>query len=78
MNQLQIAIELQGMLAHLKHYQQINDNRPDDKIAMGRALAYEHACRRIDKLLVKILAEGVEINESDIQTTNTRGNNDSN
>jgi hypothetical protein len=59
-------MELQGMLAHLKHYQRINDKRPDDKIAMGRALAYEHACRRIDKLLTEILAEGVELDESDV------------
>ena len=78
MNQLQIAIELQGMLAHLKHYQKINEASTGDKVAAGAEYAYGHACRRIDKLLVKVLAEGVEINESDIQTTNTRGNDDSN
>ena len=78
MNQLQIATELQKMLAHLKHYQKINTTSPDDLQAAGAEYAYGHACRRIDRLLVKLLAEGVEINESDIQTTNTRGNDDTN
>jgi hypothetical protein len=35
MNQLQIAIELQGMLAHLKHYQRINVTSKDDQRAAG-------------------------------------------
>jgi len=63
MNQLQIAIELQGILAHLKHYQQINEATSGDKAAAGAEYAYGHACRRIDRLLVKILAEGVEVDE---------------
>ena len=66
MNQLQIAIELQGMLAHLKHYQRINVTSKDDLQAAGAEHAYGHACRRIDKLLTKVLAEGVEVNESDV------------
>ena len=78
MNQLQIAIELQCMLAHLKQYQKINEASTGDKVASGAAFAYATAGRRIDKLLTKILAEGVEINESDIQTTNSGDNNDSN
>jgi hypothetical protein len=76
MNQLQIAIELQGMLAHLKHYQRINEMSTGDKAAAGAAYAYGHACRRIDKLFTKVLAEGVEINESDIQTTSGGGDRD--
>lgn len=76
MNQLQVAIELQGMLAHLKHYQRINEMATDDKTAEGAVCAYGHACRRIDKLFTKILAEGVEINESDIQTTSGGGDRD--
>jgi hypothetical protein len=65
MNQLSIAIELQGMLAHLKHYQRINEASTGDNVAAGAAYAYGHACRRIDKLLVKVIAEGVEFNDSD-------------
>ena len=61
MNQLQIAMELQGMATHLKHYQRINEAATSDKAAAGAAYAYGHACRRIDRLLVKILAEGVEV-----------------
>ena len=76
MNQLQIVTELQGMLAHLKHYQRINEMATGDKTAEGAVYAYGHACRRIDKLLTKILAEGVEINESDIQTTSGGGDRD--
>ena len=68
MNQLQIATELQGMLAHLKHYQRINEASTGDKAAAGAAYAYGHACRRIDKLLTKILAEGIEIDDSDYNT----------
>jgi hypothetical protein len=63
MNQLQIAIELQGMLAHLRHYEKINEAATSDKAAAGAAYAYGHSCRRIDKLLVKVLAEGVEVDE---------------
>ena len=66
MNQLQIATELQEMLTHLKHYQRINEMSTGDKVAEGAVIAYGHACSRIDKLLAKILAEGVEINESDV------------
>jgi hypothetical protein len=65
MNQLSIAIELQGMLAHLKHYQRINEASSGDKAAAGAGYAYGHACRRIDKLLVKVLAEGVEFSDTD-------------
>ena len=61
MNQLQIAIELQGMLAHLQQYQRINVKSKDDLPAAGAEHAYGHACRRIDKLLTRVLAEGVEI-----------------
>jgi hypothetical protein len=71
MNQLQIAMELQGMLARLQHYQRINVTSKDDLVAAGAEYAYGHACRQIDKLLTKVLAEGVEIDESDIQTTST-------
>jgi hypothetical protein len=76
MNQLQIVTELQGMLAHLKHYQRINEMATDDKLADGAAYAYGHAARRVDRLLVKVLAEGVEINESDIQTASAGGDSD--
>ena len=76
MNQLQIVTELQGMLAHLKHYQRINEMATDDKTAEGAVYAYGHACRRIDKLFTKVLSEGVEINESDIQTPSGGGDRD--
>ena len=69
MNQLQIATELQGMLAHLKHYQRINEASTGDKAAAGAAYAYGHACRRIDKLFTKVLAEGVEVDERGHDTT---------
>jgi hypothetical protein len=62
-------MELKEMLAHFRHYQRINVTSKDDLQAAGLEYAYGHACRRIDKLLTKILAEGVEIDESDIQTT---------
>ncbi len=66
MNQLQIATELQGMLRHLKHYQRINEMSTGDKVAEGAVVAYGHACCRIERLFTKILAEGIEINESDV------------
>jgi hypothetical protein len=69
MNQLQIAMELQGMLAHLKHYQKINEASTGDKVAAGAEYAYGHACRRIDRLLTKVLAEGVEIDDRGYDTT---------
>ena len=68
MNQLQIVTELQGMLAHLKHYQRINEASTGDKAAEGAGYAYGHACRRIDKLFTKVLAEGIEIDDSDYNT----------
>ena len=66
MNQLQIAIELQNMLAHVEHSRRLNADLPDDKVAQGATFAYAASGRRIDALLVKILAEGVEIDESDV------------
>jgi len=51
------------MLAHLKHYQKINEAATGDKVAAGAEYAYGHACRRIDRLLVKVLAEGVELDD---------------
>jgi len=65
MNQLQIAMELKGMLAHLRHYQRINVTSKDDLQAAGAEYAYGHACRRIDKLLTRIIAEGIEGVETD-------------
>jgi len=65
MNQLQIAMELKGMLSHLRHYQRINVTSKDDLQAAGAEYAYGHACRRIDKLLTRIIAEGIEGVETD-------------
>jgi hypothetical protein len=57
------------MLAHLKHYQKINEASTGDKVAAGAEYAYGHACRRIDRLLTKVLAEGVEIDDRGYDTT---------
>jgi hypothetical protein len=65
MNQLQIAMELQSMLRHIEHSRRLNADLPDDKVAQGATFAYATAGRRIDALLVKILAEGVEIDDTD-------------
>jgi hypothetical protein len=71
MNQQRILGELQGMLSNLEHQRRLNSGCPDDKMAQGAAWAYGSACRQLDRLIVKVLAEGVEIDESDIQTTDT-------
>ena len=63
MNQQQILGELRGTLTHLKHYQKINEASTGDKTAAGAAYAYGHACRQTHKLIVKVLKEGVEIDE---------------
>ena len=69
MNQLQIATELQSMLRHIEFNRRLNADLPDDKVAQGAAFAYATAGRRIDRLLVKILAEGVEVDDSGYDTT---------
>ena len=66
MNQLQILNELQGMLSNLEHQRRLNADCPDDKMAQGATWAYGSACRQLDRLIVKVLAEGVEIDESDV------------
>jgi hypothetical protein len=71
MNQLAIAIELQSMLAHIEHSRRLNADLPDDKVAQGAAFAYATAGRRIDALLVKILAEGVEFSDTDYDDIRT-------
>lgn len=71
MNQLQIATELQSMLRHIEFNRRLNADLPDDKVAQGAAFAYATAGRQLDRLIVKVLAEGVEIDESDIPTTDT-------
>ena len=78
MNQQQILGELMAMRERFQHYERVNDASPDDKVAAGAAYAYWTAARNVSRLFSKVLAEGVEIDESDIQTTTTRGSNDSN
>jgi hypothetical protein len=78
MNQQRILGELQKIHDQLDFYRRLNAESRDDKVAQGATFAYSSACRNLDGLIQKVLAEGVEINESDIQTTSARGSNDSN
>jgi len=66
MNQQQILGELIEMRDRFQHYERINAASPDDKVAEGEAYAYEAAARNVRRLLSKVLAEGVEIDESDV------------
>jgi hypothetical protein len=76
MNQLEILGELQQMHEQLDFYRWLNAKATDDKVAQGATFAYSSSCRHLDRLIQKILAEGVEINESDIQTTSAGGDSD--
>jgi hypothetical protein len=51
------------MLSNLEHQRRLNADCPEDKVAQGATWAYGSACRQLDRLIVKVLAEGVEINE---------------
>ena len=61
MNQQQILGELQEMFSNLEHQRRLNAECPDDLVAQGATWAYGSACRQLDRLIVKVLSEGVEI-----------------
>ena len=65
MNQQQILGELIEMRDRFQHYERINAASHDGKMAAGAAYAYEAAARNVRRLISKVLAEGVEIDDSD-------------
>ena len=65
MNQQRILGELQKIHDQLDFYRRLNAEALDDKVAQGATFAYSSACRHLDGLIQNVLAEGVEISDTD-------------